>query len=145
MRRRDLISLIGIAAVTQVVALRAQQSGPMRRIGVLTEPGPKQSSGAHGIAAFKKALQQSGWSEGVNTRIDMRWCENSVERARRYAAELVSLTRDVILAATCRAERRGAAVHHQNAAHRVLNRRRILEEWAWFPPLLGLVVTLRAL
>jgi putative ABC transport system substrate-binding protein len=51
-----------------------------------------------GIAAFKKALQQSGWSEGFNTRIDIRWCENSVERARTYAAELVALTPDVILA-----------------------------------------------
>jgi putative tryptophan/tyrosine transport system substrate-binding protein len=99
MRRRDLISLIGIAAVMQAVALRAQQSGPMRRIGVLTYWGPNNRVALTGIAAFKKALQQSGWSEGVNTRIDMRWCENSVERARRYAAELVALTPDVILAA----------------------------------------------
>ena len=99
MRRRDLISLIGVAAVMQTFALRAQQSGSMRRIGVLTYWGPNNRVALTGIAAFKKALQQSGWSEGVNTRIDMRWCENSVERARRYAAELVALTPDVILAA----------------------------------------------
>jgi putative ABC transport system substrate-binding protein len=71
-----------------------------------------------GIAAFKKALQQSGWSEGVNTHIDTRWCENSVERARRYAAELVALTPDVILAANAPSVAALQSIT-KNAAHRV--------------------------
>jgi ABC-type uncharacterized transport system substrate-binding protein len=99
MRRRELISLIGIAAVMQPFALRAQQSGQqMRRIGALMYWGSNNREGLAGIAAFEKALQQGGWIEGVNIRIDMRWCENSIERERRFAAELVALTPDVILA-----------------------------------------------
>jgi putative tryptophan/tyrosine transport system substrate-binding protein len=97
-RRREFIMLLGGAAAAWPLAARAQQGEPMRRIGVLTYWGPNNRVALAGIAAFKKALQQSGWSEGVNTRIDMRWCENSVERARTYAAELVALTPDVILA-----------------------------------------------
>jgi putative ABC transport system substrate-binding protein len=88
-KRREFITLLGSAAAWPIAA-RAQQSGPMRRIGVLTYWGPKNRVALAGIAAFKKALQQSGWSEGVNTSMEMRWCENSVERARRYAAELVT-------------------------------------------------------
>lgn len=98
MRRRDLISLIGVAAVMEPFALRAQQSGPMRRIGALMYWGADNREGLAGIAAFKKALQQGGWNEGVNIRIDMRWCENSIEREHRYAAELVALAPDVFLA-----------------------------------------------
>jgi putative ABC transport system substrate-binding protein len=40
-----------------------------------------------------------GWTEGRNIRIDIRWGENDVDRDRKYAAELVALTPDVILAA----------------------------------------------
>jgi putative ABC transport system substrate-binding protein len=96
-KRREFITLLGGAAAWPLAA-SAQQSGPMRRIGVLTYWGSNNRVALAGIAAFKKALQQSGWSEGFNTRIDIRWCENSVERARTYAAELVALTPDVILA-----------------------------------------------
>lgn len=143
MRRRDLISLIGVAAVMQTFALRAQQSGSMRRIGVLTYWGPNNRVALTGIAAFKKALQQSGWSEGVNTRIDMRWCENSVERARRYAAELVALTPDVILAANTPSVVALQSITKTlpSCSYRCL----IRKERAWSRPLLGLAVTLRAL
>jgi hypothetical protein len=50
------------------------------------------------VAAFQQALQQFGWSEGRNVRIDTRWGENDVERDRRYATELLALAPDVILA-----------------------------------------------
>jgi putative ABC transport system substrate-binding protein len=49
------------------------------------------------IAAFQQALQQLGWEDGRNVRIDTRWGEDDVDRSRRYAAELVSLAPDVIL------------------------------------------------
>jgi len=96
--RRECITLLGGIAAWPLMA-QAQQQERVRRIGVLTYWGPNNRVAMAGIAAFKSALQQSGWSEGVNTRIEMRWCENSVERARGYAAELVALTPDVILAA----------------------------------------------
>jgi putative ABC transport system substrate-binding protein len=51
------------------------------------------------IAAFQQTLQQLGWSEGRNVRIDIRWGGNDVERDRRYAAELIALAPDVIMAA----------------------------------------------
>ena|SRR2546421_9434966 len=71
----------------------------MRRIGVLmnTAAGAPQSQARP--VAFKQALEQSGWSEGGNVRIDTRWGANDIERDRRYAVELTELTPDVILAA----------------------------------------------
>src|SRR5215831_17076761 len=51
------------------------------------------------LAAFQQVLQQLGWSDGVNVRIDTRWGANDVDRDREYAAELVELAPDVILAA----------------------------------------------
>jgi putative ABC transport system substrate-binding protein len=51
------------------------------------------------LAAFRQGLQQLGWSDGHNVRIDIRWGANDVELDRRYAAELVSLAPDLILAA----------------------------------------------
>ena len=50
------------------------------------------------LAAFLKGLQQWGWTEGRNVRIDIRWGGGDAERARKYAAELVALGPDVILA-----------------------------------------------
>ena len=50
------------------------------------------------LAAFQQGLQQLGWSDGRNVRIDIRWGENDVDRERKYAAELVALAPDVIVA-----------------------------------------------
>ena len=50
------------------------------------------------LAAFQQSLQQLGWGEGRNVRIDTRWGENNADLVRKYAAELVSLAPDVILA-----------------------------------------------
>ena len=63
------------------------------------EPGRGRSEGQAGIAAFQQALQQLGWIDGRNVRIDIRWGANDVDRDRKYAAELVALAPDVILAA----------------------------------------------
>jgi putative ABC transport system substrate-binding protein len=100
MRRRDFIRVITASAAAWPLSARAQHSGEMRRIGVLLNWRSDNREALAGIAAFKQVLQQGGWSEGANIRIDERWCEDSVERERRYAAELVALTPDVILAAT---------------------------------------------
>src|SRR5215475_2099943 len=97
MRRRDFITLLGGAAAWPLAA-RAQQPERMRRIGVLIPYAADDPEGQARIAAFLQGLQQLGWTEGRNVRIDYRWSAGDADRARRYAAELVALAPDVILA-----------------------------------------------
>jgi putative ABC transport system substrate-binding protein len=97
MRRREVIALFGGAAAWPLAA-RAQQPAPMRRIGVLMNRTADDPEGQAGIAAFQQALQQLGWSDGRTVRIDIRWSANDVELDRKYAAELVALAPDVVLA-----------------------------------------------
>ena len=97
MKRRAFITLLGGAAAWPVAA-RAQQGERMRRIGVLMNRAADNSEGQARLAAFQKALQQLGWNDGRNVRIDIRWAGTDVERERRHAAELVTLAPDLILA-----------------------------------------------
>jgi putative tryptophan/tyrosine transport system substrate-binding protein len=99
MRRRDFIKAIASSSVAWPLAARAQQTDQVRRVGVLMNVAPEHPEGQPFVAAFRQALQQLGWIEGRNIRIDIRWGENDVERDRRYAADLVALTPDVVLAA----------------------------------------------
>jgi putative ABC transport system substrate-binding protein len=69
----------------------------MRRIGVLMNSAA-DPRGQAAVAAFQQALQQLGWSDGRNLRIDARWGANDIDLDRKYAAELVALAPDVILA-----------------------------------------------
>jgi putative tryptophan/tyrosine transport system substrate-binding protein len=96
MRRRDFITLVGGSAVAWPLALRAQQSGQMRRIGVLMPFAKDNSEGQARITAFLQALQKLGWSEGRNLHIEYRWDTGDLQKA---AAELVALSPDVIFAA----------------------------------------------
>jgi putative ABC transport system substrate-binding protein len=100
MRRRELIGLIGGAAAAALplwpLAARAQQPERMRRIGVLTNLAEKDSEGYARDAALLQGLQQLGWSEGRNIRIERRWTAGDAERTRKFAAELVALVPDVI-------------------------------------------------
>src|SRR6266516_6698658 len=98
MRRRRFISLLGGAAVAWPLAARAQQSERMRRIGVLMNLAVGDPEGEARVAAFLQALQQLGWSDGRNVRIDYRWAVADVGRFHRYAEELVALAPDAILA-----------------------------------------------
>ena len=97
MKRREFITLLGGAAAWPLAA-RAQQPERVRLIGVLMAVAADDSEGQARIAAFLKGLQQSGWTVGYNVRIDIRWGAGDADRMRRYAAELVSLAPDVILA-----------------------------------------------
>lgn len=98
MRRREFISLLGGAAAGWPLAVRAQQAERMRRIGVLMNLSADDQTGQARFAAFLQALQQLGWTDGRNVRIDTRWGGGDAERIRGYAAELVALAPDVILA-----------------------------------------------
>ena len=96
MRRREFIALLGSAAAWPIAA-RAQQPDRMRRIGVLMSTGADDPEGQARIAAFLGGLQRLGWTDGRNAQIDVRWPKGGPE-ARKYAAEIVALAPDVILA-----------------------------------------------
>jgi putative ABC transport system substrate-binding protein len=98
MRRRELITLLGGAAVAWPLAARAQQPERMRRIGVFIPLAADDPEANSRIAAFQQGLQQLGWTDGRNVRIDYRWSAGNADDTRKYAAELVALAPDVILA-----------------------------------------------
>jgi putative tryptophan/tyrosine transport system substrate-binding protein len=92
MRRREFITALGGAAAWPLAAF----AQPMRRIGVLVAVADDPESRGR-ITAFVQALQELGWTEGRDVRIDARWGGGDPDRFRRYAAELVALAPDVIL------------------------------------------------
>ena len=93
-----VISLLGGVAVAWPLAAWAQQPEQTRRIGVLINRAADDPDGQARLAAFRQALQALGWTDGSNVHIDIRWGGNVVDRERRYAAELVALAPNVILA-----------------------------------------------
>jgi putative tryptophan/tyrosine transport system substrate-binding protein len=97
MRRREFIKVIGGAAAGWPLVARAQQSEQMRRIGVLLNVAADDPESPARLTAFAQGLQELGWIDGRNVRVDFRWGGADVERIRRYAAELVALAPDVIL------------------------------------------------
>jgi putative ABC transport system substrate-binding protein len=103
MRRREFITLFGGAATAHCLsplAARAQQSSPMRRIGVLIGLAESDPQNQASLAAFTKALQELGWTDGRNMRIDYRWAAADVNRMRALAKELVGLQPDLIVGQT---------------------------------------------
>jgi ABC-type uncharacterized transport system substrate-binding protein len=96
-RRRDFITAASAAAAWPLAA-RAQQDERMRRIGVLMSVAADDPEGPLRIGAFAQGLQGLGWTVGRNVRIDYRWGAGDGDRIRNYAAELVALAPDVILA-----------------------------------------------
>ncbi|MGB8037078.1 MAG: ABC transporter substrate-binding protein, partial [Pseudolabrys sp.] len=97
MRRREFIVQLGSVAASWPLVARAQQRDGVRRIGVLMS-APDDPEGQARFAAFRQGLQKLGWSEGINLQLDIRWTAGNADLERRYAAELVALTPDVILA-----------------------------------------------
>jgi putative ABC transport system substrate-binding protein len=97
MQRRDFITLLGGAAAWPFAA-RAQQSDRMRRIGVLMSLAADDRQGQARLNAFVQGLQELGWTDGRNLRIDTRWAAGEGAQGRKHAAELVALAPDVILA-----------------------------------------------
>ena len=95
MRRREFITLVGGAAAWPITTYAQQRDG-QRRIGVLMTV--EDSKGQARMAAFQQGLQQLGWNEGRNIRIDARWSGGDDAKMRKAAAELVALAPEVILA-----------------------------------------------
>jgi putative ABC transport system substrate-binding protein len=98
MNRRESIALLVGAAAAWPLASRAQQLERARRIGVLMNLAVGDPEGEARIAAFLQGLQQLGWTDGRNARIDYRWAAGDAGRFHRYAEELLALAPDVILA-----------------------------------------------
>jgi putative ABC transport system substrate-binding protein len=98
MRRRDFIKVVAGSAAAWPLAAQAQQPEQMRRIGILMNRAANDAEGQARLAVFRQALQQLGWSEWRNVQIDIRWGEDKTDLERKYAAELVALAPDVILA-----------------------------------------------
>jgi len=98
-RRREFITLLGGAAAWPLAA-RAQQGEGVRRIGVLigSATDADDTDVRARLAAFEQGLQQLGWIDGRNVRIEYRRGAGDADRIRRFAAELVALAPDVILA-----------------------------------------------
>jgi putative tryptophan/tyrosine transport system substrate-binding protein len=97
MQRREFIAGVSIAAILPPAAY-AQQTRPMRRIGVLIGLGEDDGLEQSLIAAFQQGLAKLGWTDGRNIRVDYRSGEGNIERIRALAAELVARHPDVLFA-----------------------------------------------
>jgi len=95
MRRREFLSLIGVAVV-QPHATHAQQR--VRRMAVLLPATPDDSAWQARLTAFHQALAVLGWTIGRNINIDTRWASSDAAELRRHAAELAALAPEVTLA-----------------------------------------------
>jgi ABC-type uncharacterized transport system substrate-binding protein len=99
MLRREFFTLLGSAAAIWSRPARAQQPQAMRRIGILVSLGAEDRQGQARHGAFVQRLKELGWIDGGNVRIDTRWGAGLAADIRKYAAELITLAPDVILAA----------------------------------------------
>jgi putative ABC transport system substrate-binding protein len=100
MRRRQFVTLLGGAAAAWPLAVRAQQGERMRRIGALIGGAETDPESRARVAALREGLEQRGWSEGRNLRIDYRWASADSDRIRAFAAELVATAPEAIFAHT---------------------------------------------
>ena len=98
MRRREFIKIVAASAAAWPLVVRAQQSERMPLIGVLMNRAENDPDGQARLAAFLKGLQGFGLDVGRNVRMETRWGADDVELERKYAAEVVALAPDVILA-----------------------------------------------
>jgi putative ABC transport system substrate-binding protein len=101
LRRRQFITvLLGSSVATWPLTARAQQRERVRRIGVLVSAVEGDPRGLEYVTAFAQGLAELGWTIGRNVRIEYRWGAGDLDRFRRYAAELVALAPDVVLASS---------------------------------------------
>src|SRR5262249_4555738 len=97
MKRRDFIRAVVGSAAAFPFAAHAQQSERTRRVGMLMSLAADDKEGQARVDAFVRGLRELGWVDGRNVQIVIRWAPG-VDRARQYAAELIALSPDVILA-----------------------------------------------
>jgi putative ABC transport system substrate-binding protein len=101
MRRRDFITMLGgVAAAVWPLAAAAQQGTAVRHIGVLMNGIATDAHRQSQLAALVQRLRELGWVDGQNIRVDVRWNAGDAELARIYAAQLIGLAPDVIVASS---------------------------------------------
>jgi putative tryptophan/tyrosine transport system substrate-binding protein len=97
MKRRALLTLLGIVTAALSLAGRAEPADRVRRLGVLMSTNEGDPVAQARVAAFREGLAQAGWKEGGNLAIEWRWSGGDIERTKAYAAELVSIKPDVLV------------------------------------------------
>jgi|SRR5262245_13828298 len=97
MKRREFITLLGGAAATWPHVAHAQKPERMRRIGMLVSAASDEPEFQAWVSAFQQGLQESGWIDGHNVRLEIRNGVGDADRTRRYADELVALAPDIML------------------------------------------------
>jgi len=98
MKRREFIKAIaGSVAATWPLAARAQQGDGVRRVGIFMDLSEQDAEGQTRVAAFRKGMEDLGWTEGRNIKFDTRWTAGDPARMRKYSAELVGLAPEVIM------------------------------------------------
>ena len=100
MRRREFLGAFGSAALAWPLAARAQQGERIRTIGVLAGATADDPEYQARVRVFRQALEQLGWIDGRNVRIDIRWATTDADFLRKQAAELAALAPDVIVSST---------------------------------------------
>jgi putative ABC transport system substrate-binding protein len=98
MKRREFITLLGGAAATWPLAVRAQQGERMRRIGVLLNLAENDPVGQSNLAKLQERLSQLGWRQGFNLELVPRWTAGSPALAQDFARELLRMQPDVVVA-----------------------------------------------
>ena len=97
MRRREFITLLAGLAAAWPLAARGQRGERMRRIGVLLAVAESDADVRKGIAIFQQRLQELGWRDCQNIRIDYRWGDADPRRIQALAKELVELHPDALV------------------------------------------------
>jgi putative tryptophan/tyrosine transport system substrate-binding protein len=100
MRRREFITLLGGAAVSWPLVVRAEPGGPVRLLGVLMGFSESDPGAQSWLTVFQSALAKLGWIEGSNLRIELRWSAADADRMKTFAKELVDLRPDAIFSQT---------------------------------------------
>src|SRR6516165_7740879 len=100
MRRREFIALLGSGVAGWPLAARAQQGARVRHLGVLSNIGESDPEAQLMVAAFHQAMEELGWVDGRNIRIDHRWAAANPARLADLAKQLVALQPDVLVAHT---------------------------------------------
>jgi ABC-type uncharacterized transport system substrate-binding protein len=96
-RRREFIAALGSAALWPLAA-HAQQPEQLRLIGVLDGLSESDPESPPRVMAFQRELQDLGWTDGRNIRIEYRWAGGDADRIRTFAAELAGMRPDVVVA-----------------------------------------------
>jgi putative tryptophan/tyrosine transport system substrate-binding protein len=99
MTRRELIALLGTTAAAWPLGARAQQNERMRRVGILMNASASDPEAQSHMEAFRQGIQALGWIEGRNIHLETRWGAADTVLIRQYAAELVTLSPELIVAA----------------------------------------------